>query len=209
MLELQMGINAAARRTRTIEKIKKLCMAGEERIFVLVPEQCTFSMQREICEQVGNTLSNGRVDVVGFKQFVSRVYGACGHKTPHLDDGGRLIAMAMAIENKRKSLRIFGESARRPEFIATLLSSYTMMELYGAGEEKLAEAAEATDDSVLSNKLSDLSDIFGEYSRLCQESGMDSAKDIETITGILASNDWLRGTIWFIEDFSDFPKRMC
>ena len=97
MIEIQMGLNRDVRRERLMGKIRQLCMDGHERIFLLVPEQSTYVMSREVCRSVGNSLSIGRVEVLGFKQLFEKVYAECGRYREHMDEGGRIMVMASAM----------------------------------------------------------------------------------------------------------------
>lgn len=206
MLILQMGLDRDVRLSMTLDKIKKACEA-DKRIFVLVPEQNNFSMSKTIFSAVGNSLANGRVDVVGFKQFVDRVYSNCGGRKASLDDGGRLLVMALAVNTVKKDLSIYKSSAARSEFLSNLLATYTMMKLHGVDHSALKNAAGEMEDSVLGTKLDDIAKIFEAYSDICASGKLDPAEDIDSANSILAASDWLKGTVWFVDGYSMFPQQ--
>ena len=125
MLELQMGLIRDIRRNRLMEQIKERIGNGLSRIYVLVPEQSTFTMEREVCRLLGNDISNQSVTVVGFKHKARLVHEASGTSADYMDEGGRLLAMAMATAESKKNLTILKDSATRPEFLETLVRTYT------------------------------------------------------------------------------------
>lgn len=208
MLELQMGLNRDCRRERTMRMMKDACMKGDaKRIYLLVPEQSTFAMGREVCRLIGNDVANGRIEVVGYDRLMRLVYRDCGGHKTHMDEGGRLLAMAQAAETVRKTLTVYKSSAMRPEFLQSLLNTYSSCVLNGIATEQLKEMAGETESVMLRDKLTDLTAIFEAYQAICDASENDPSEEMNSVVAILRETDFLNGTYWFIEGFSDFPKQ--
>ena len=208
MLELQMGLNRDYRRERTMRMMKEACEKGDaKRIYLLVPEQSTFNMGREVCRMIGNDVANGRIEVVGYDRLMRLVYRDCGGRKKHMDEGGRLLAMAQAAEETRKALTVYKSSAMRPEFLQNLLDTYSSCALNGITTEQLTGIAETTESPMLKSKLTDLTNIFTMYQAICAASESDPSEEMDSIVEILLNSDFLNGTYWFIEGFSDFPEQ--
>ena len=103
MLTIQTGLNRSKREATLVNSIKNLSVSYAGRIFLLVPEQSTFLYTRSVCAALGNSLSNNRVSVVGFDELFDLVHAECGHRAEMLDEGGRLLALALAADNATKS----------------------------------------------------------------------------------------------------------
>lgn len=209
MLTLQMGLNRDTRRGHLMAKIAKARMEGFRRVYVLVSEQSTFIMDREVCRILGNTQRGCRVEVLGFERLMQHIYEECGEATEHLDEGGRLLAMALASEKagKSKELTVYRHMTGRPEFLSSLLSTYTTFRLHGITPGKLEMAADEVETPVLKNKLHDLAKLFNAYNEICEKSKLDPADRMERVTHIMAEKQWASGTAWFIDGFTDFPKQ--
>lgn len=209
MLELHMSVNRDALRTNMIGAIKHIDETREGlRIFVLVPEQATFVMNRDVCKRVGYSSKN-RIEVIGFERLMRLVYKDLGKPKDHMDEGGRLIAMSQAATASKKGLRVFGQSVSRPEFYKTLLGTYESMKFNGIPLDAMilgAEAKESVPKSVQA-KLSDIHDIFAKYEEICAETLNDPADELSSVATMIKECDWANGSVWFIDGFSDFPKQ--
>lgn len=203
MVEILMGLSRESRRKAVMTRIEKACKAGKRRIYLLVPEQSTFNATRDVCRQLGNSLPNGRVKVIGFEQLFEAVYTDCGEYSEHMDEGGRLLAMAAAVSDKKPELNIFQGSANRPEFLRDLVVAYNTMNHHEV-LDTLPSLVESAPTEVLKNKLADLDTIFSAYEELAEKSKLDPTKKILQIAEILNRKDWLDGTHWFIDDYMDF-----
>lgn len=209
MLTIEMSTNKDALRESMLRNIQKIDSSLEgAKVFVLVPEQETFAVNRELCAKVGVSTRNS-IEVMGFERMMRMVYRDCGHRKTHLDDGGRLIAMSQAAAACRRDMSVFGRSAMQPEFYKTLLATYSSMKLNGIGLDMLKPGEETTKDmpKLLVEKLNDLHRIFSEYEGICETTTCDPADELTRVAEIMLDGGWAKNTIWFVEGFSDFPKQ--
>ena len=168
MLELVLNANRDVRRKAMMDTIREMQAQGISKIYVLTPEQSTYVMDKECCSELGNSFSNQYIQVVGFKRLARLVYAQCGGYEELMDDGARLLAMTAAVDKVIKELDFYKASARRPDFLEMLLSTYTTMKMHGVTLAMLAEAAKQMleKEPGLGGKLSDLSKIYTEYEKL-------------------------------------------
>lgn len=144
MLTIQTGLNRSKRESTLVNSIKNLSVSYAGRIFLLVPEQSTFLYTRSVCAALGNSLSNNRVSVVGFDELFDLVHAECGHRAEMLDEGGRLLALALAADNAAKAhaLKVYNGLSTRPEFLQKLLDNYSMLRQSGMAIDQLRNTAE-------------------------------------------------------------------
>lgn len=115
------------------------------------------------------------------------VYAQCGGYEELMDDGARLLAMTAAVDKVIKELDFYKASARRPDFLEMLLSTYTTMKMHGVTLAMLAEAAKQMHEKEpgLGGKLSDLSKIYMEYEKLCADGTKDATEELTHLNDIL------------------------
>lgn len=147
--------------------------------------------------------------IVGFKRLARLVYAQCGGYEELMDDGARLLAMTAAVDKVIKKLDFYKASARRPDFLEMLLSTYTTMKMHGVTLSMLAETAKKMleKEPGLGGKLSDLSKIYTEYEKLCADGTKDATEELTHLNNILDERDFLTGTAWFVDGFTDFPMQ--
>lgn len=209
MLELVLNANRDVRRKAMMDTIREMQAQGISKIYVLTPEQSTYVMDKECCSELGNSFSNQYIQVVGFKRLARLVYAQCGGYEQLMVDGARLLAMTAAVDKVIKELDFYKASARRPDFLEMLLSTYTTMKMHGVTLAMLAEAAKQMHEKEpgLGGKLSDLSKIYMEYEKLCADGTKDATEELTHLNDILDERDFLTSTAWFVDGFTDFPMQ--
>lgn len=205
MVELQMGLNRDARLLRVLDQMRLACDAGQEHMYMLVPEQSTHAMTKVVCHHLGDRASK-HIEVIGFERLMTRVWEYCGGSQDFMDDGGRLLVMAAAVAKVQKTLGIFKESALRPEFLKDLLTLKDSLELHSVSPDELAESAEGAPD-MLVGKVADIQAILSAYFELSSLGKLDPAKALDSIPKLLETSDFLEGTLWFVDGFTEFPAQ--
>ncbi len=201
MLEILVGTEQRALRRAILERV---CAAedGEKRVLI-VPEQASHEMERALCETGGDTISL-RAEVLSFSRLASRVcslYGGVSRRT--LDKGGRLLAMALALEQVSSRLKLYGASRRKPEFLLRMLR--TLDELRGAcvGPDALRGAAEETEGQ-LALKLEELALILESFETVLATMGQDPNDRLSLLADRLETHDYAAGRRFYLWGFSDF-----
>lgn len=180
----------------------------DNHIYILVPEQSTFLVSRDVCAAFGNRDSNRNISVVGFDGLADAVHNACGRRISTLDDGGRLLALALAADNASSdhSLRVYKGLSSRPEYLQRLLDNYSMLRQSAVSPADL-RLASTTASPVLRDKLQDMATLYTSYDDICQHSALDPAEVLDNIADIIRDTQWARHTSWFITGFSDFSHQ--
>lgn len=208
MLELQIGLNSEKRYARLMCEMKEAAELGGD-IFLLVPDQSTYTHTKKACETLGNDFVNQRVHVVGFDKLFEIVHKELGGKKRYLDDGGRLMAMAMAADNcaKRGELSVYKGLASRPEFLTKLLSAHDLMAMHGVTPDALRKKTEGLDNKPLREKVTDMANLFDEYTAICEKAreNVDQTEEFVEIAKLISTHNWGKGSHWFITGYSDFP----
>ena len=86
-----------------------LCQPGDGQRIWIVPEQASFAAEQQLCRKGGSSICR-HAQVLSFTRLANRVFAASGGVARQtLDQGGRVLAMAQALEQVRS-----GSSAMPP-----------------------------------------------------------------------------------------------
>ena len=123
MLRLLIGKAGSGKTAAVIGEIRRAVQAGRGGSMLLVPEQYSHEAERELCRACGDSLSL-YAEVFSFTGLARRVLQQQGGAAvPWLDKGGRLLCMALALEQVGSRLRVYDEARRRSELQAMLLAA--------------------------------------------------------------------------------------
>jgi len=142
-------------------------------LILLVPEQATFQAEYAMATTPG---LNGfmRAQVLSFRRLAFRVMQETGGSAVvPIHDNGKAMLLHKVLEARRESLRLFRGGKGESGLIAGVNELLTEMKRYGVDSAKLAGHAEAAargvrgakEGEMLSDKLHDLSLIYGDMER--------------------------------------------
>jgi ATP-dependent helicase/nuclease subunit B len=204
MLRLILGRAGTGKTARVMNEIKEEGQNGRKKLILLVPEQFSHDAERQLCRFCGDSLSLYGESVT-FTRLASRVIAETGGKQGEiLDEGALILAMWRALELSRPRLRLYGAGDARAEFLERLL--LTAKELKGENitPRELWEAAGSA--SALSDKLWDLSVIFGAYDEMFTE-WLDPSDILTLLARRVPASEELEGARVYIDGFSDFTAQ--
>ncbi|MFI3312382.1 MAG: PD-(D/E)XK nuclease family protein [Eubacteriales bacterium] len=178
------------------------CAGGGGQVMI-VPEQLTHQMERNLCAKGGATMSR-RAEVLSFSRLANRVSGLYGGVArPVLDKGGRMLAMALALEQIASKLRIYGGGLSRPDMLLRLLSAVDELKSDGITPTQMAETAK-TLTGQLAVKTEELSLILDSYQTVLSTMGFDPADQLLHLAKQLEEQEFAEGKTFYILGFSDF-----
>ena len=121
MLRLWLSTDRRENSAQLLREITARAKTGQRRMVLLVPEQFSHETERRLCAVGGDAISL-HAEVLTFSRLASRVFAERGGVAEtETDGGGKLLMMALAVEQVRSRLKIFGASAARAEFLLQLL----------------------------------------------------------------------------------------
>ncbi len=207
MLHLLLG-RAGSGKTHTLrERLQKCAAAGEDKLFLLVPEQASFENERGLLHLLGPQQAQ-RVQVLSFSRLcdaLSRQYG--GGAGRRLDDGGRAVLMSEALEQVKDTLQFYRKSAQGTELIQMLLDANTEFKTCGIFPDDLREAAQKAEMPALGQKLTELAQILECYEALVAQSWLDPQDDLTRAAECLKKHPFFQGAKVGIDGFQSFTKQ--
>jgi len=206
MLRLIIGKAGAGKTGAVIGEIRRAVEAGRGGSMLLVPEQYSHEAERELCRVCGDSLSlYGEVfSFTGLARRVLQQQGGAARQW--LDKGGRLLCMALALEQVGSRLRIYDTARRKSELQSMLLAAVDELKSACVSPETLEAAAENCDDS-LRDKLLDLALIQSAYDAIVANGRADPADRLTVLAEKIASSDLGPENHVYVDGFIDFTRQ--
>jgi ATP-dependent helicase/nuclease subunit B len=205
MLTLILGRAGSGKTTRVMGEIRdavKACRSGQ---LLLVPEQYSHEAERELCAVCGDSLSLYG-EVLSFTGLAAKVEAELGRRPRLLDKGGRLLAMALALDAVGARLKVYGAARRRPELQKSLLDAVTELKAARVGPDEL-ETAAAHIHGALRDKLEDMALVLGGYDAVVTGGRADPADRLSLLERSLVRSAVGTEGHLYIDGFLDFTAQ--
>ena len=181
--------------------------AGDGRPQILiVPEQHSHSMERQLCA-IGGSRVSLFAEVLSFTRLANRVFSVYGGlAAPALDGGGRLLLLCAALRSVAPELRVYQRPSRKPAFLSGLLATVDELKTCRITPEQLWTAGEESGGGE-GDKLRDLSLIYGAYEAMTARQGADPRDRLTRLAEALTREDWAAGKDFYLDAFTDFTPQ--
>ncbi len=204
MLTLVLGRAGSGKTSYIYRELANKSAACQGGSILIVPEQYSHDAERALAAACGDK-GCLYAEVLSFSRLCSRVFAQTGGLADRmLDNGGRMLAMSLALIRSSQHLRVYNiGSSRRPDFLRELIDAYDELRSSGTTANKLALISDQ-EEGVFRNKLSDLSVIFDEYDAIKEASGCDVRDKMEKLAKNIGDSDiGDKGTV-YVDGFTDF-----
>ena len=206
MVRLILGRAGTGKTGMIIDEIRSRVLSREGRSLLIVPEQYSHEAERELAKRCGDGASLS-AEVLSFTRLAHRVaLEVGGSARTYVDAGGRLLQLALALEQTGASLQVYGAALRQPQLMAQLLTALDELRRGRAGEAALREAGAAAGGQ-LEKKLSDLLLLRAAMDAMESRSGADPASRLEVLAGQIPRCAFLRGSRVYVDGFTDFTAQ--
>ena len=139
MLRLILGRAGTGKTGMLLDELRARVAAKRPSGYLIVPEQYSHEAERELAGRCGDSASL-YAEVLSFTRLAYRAaLDAGGSARTYIDKGGRLLQLAVALDQIGGTLQVYGQAARSPELMALLLSSLDELRFGGADGAALRE----------------------------------------------------------------------
>ena len=179
--------------------------AEGKRAVLLVPEQFSFETERAMLQLLPPNLAD-RVEVCSFTRLSDRLAReAGGIAGKRLDQSGRAAVMNVAMTQVQDHLSLYAGNKKRQDLIKNMLSAVLEFKSCAISSDLLLEAAEKTEEAVLSQKLRELSLIYEAYNAVLSNIGsIDPLDDLSRLAANLEQIEYFCGTVVIADSFTGF-----
>ena len=176
------GPNGTDKTKKCMELMEK-CIGRYNHIFYVVPENLSFSAEKEIAQRFG-AVSEGKVNVTSFKKLYCETVNITGEKKSRkLTHGGIRILMTYLCTKHKNELSLLSKAAKTTGFAEIVSSLIQEFKAYNVSPDDLISAADKISDS-LKVKLEDIVKIYKAYDEYLK----NGFSDVQDEMGILESS---------------------
>ena len=206
MLRLIFGRAGAGKTGLIFRELSQRVRQRRKGGFLVVPEQYSHEAERELAMSCGDEMSL-YAEVLSFTRLAHRVaQDAGGSARTYVDAGGRLLQLALALEQTGGALTVYGGALRRADQMAQLLKALDELRSGQADAETLRSAAR-TEGGPLGNKLADLALLREAMDALEERTGADPGSRLEVLAGQIPRCSLLEGAAVWLDGFTDFTAQ--
>ena len=174
--------------------------------YLIVPEQYSHEAERELAMRCGDA-AGLYAEVLSFTRLAHRVSLEAGDSArTYVDAGGRLLQLALAMDQAGPQLRVYGAGRTSPELMAMLSSALTELRLGRSDADALRAAAERAAPP-LADKLFDLALLREALDAVEARTGADPASRLEVLSRQIPQSAMLRGAAVYLDGFTDFTAQ--
>lgn len=203
MLHLVTGPDRAALTEWIMEKLCKEAENGRQGQILIVPEQFSHEAEWRLCRTGGDTVSRF-AEVLSPSRMADRVAASDGGVArAWLDQGGRLLAMALAAEQISSRIKLYAAMLRRPEFLVSMIAMVEEFQSYCLTPEMLHRASEAAQGQ-FAQKLEELALLYEAYLAVCAHGRADPAGKLLWLEETLHTARWPMDKTFYFDGFRDF-----
>ena len=206
MLHLLYGPAASGKTDLLMGRIRAAVAARTPGQVLLVPEQYSHEAERALCAACGDSLSL-YAEVLSFTGLARRVAAETGAgDAPLLDQGGRLLCMALALDQVAPRLRLFGAAARRAQMQQTLLGAVDELKTACVTPDALEQTA-ARCPGYLGDKLRDLALVLAAYDAVTAQGHADPTDRLTHLAERIPESTLGRTGQFYLDGFTDYTRQ--
>ena len=206
MLHLLYGPAASGKTDLLMGRIRAAVAARTPGQVLLVPEQYSHEAERALCAACGDSLSL-YAEVLSFTGLARRVAAETGAgDAPLLDQGGRLLCMALALDQVAPRLRLFGAAARRPQMQQTLLGAVDELKTACVTPDALEQTA-ARCPGYLGDKLRDLALVLAAYDAVTAQGHADPTDRLTHLAERIPESTLGHTGQFYLDGFTDYTRQ--
>ena len=197
------GKARSGKTARIIAEIKKTVVNGQGRALLLVPEQYSHEAERELCVACGDRLSLHAevMSFSGFARWSRSVYG--GSARHWMDQGGKLLCMAVALRELRPVLHLYGDAVENPDLQAEMVRELDVLQAADVGSAGLRTLPQELDGE-LGKKLSELAAVLEAYKYVMERSGACAEDPLALLAEQIGEHGLAEFDRVYVDGFLDF-----
>jgi ATP-dependent helicase/nuclease subunit B len=204
--EIRVWYARAHRLLRPVAAAVGALYARGEPCLLLVPEQLTLQMERELLDRLRLT-GFFTIEVLSPSRLSQRVLAAVGAdgREP-LSQAGRRMAVNLALEKCEKKLLYYQSSAQRPGFTEKLAALIADLKRGGLTPDALAAHARELPEGIRRAKLCDLATAYTAYEDALADRFGDGEDMLTYLAGRMPECGLLSGRHVFVYGFDALPE---
>lgn len=204
MLQLVLGTSGKGKSEYIINMLKEKLIEGREDVYLIVPDQLTFSKERVFLQRLGAKLSS-KIKIWSFSKLaeeVFRLFGGVPEKS--LSETGKFVMLSKAIKLSQDNLKIYQKAG--DNILKLLIEAIEEFKTNLISPDALREVSNLSSGN-LKDKINDIALIYEIYNALIKDEYLDE-NDVLTRAGeIIKDKGFLKNAIVAFDGFESFNKQ--
>ncbi len=172
---------------------------------LLVPEQFSFETERAMLQLLPARLADN-VEVFSFTRLANKIARETGGIAgKRLDNSGRAAVMNVAMTQVQDHLSLYAGLRKRQDLIKNMLSAISEFKSCAISPDLLYQISQKTEENILSQKLRELSLIYGAYNAVIANiQSIDPLDDLTRLAKNLEQSDFFSDMVVIADSFTGF-----
>lgn len=197
------GKSGTGKSTYCFNEIKEK-ISKEEKIYIITPEQFSYSAEKKLLELIG-TVSSINAEVISFNRIANRVFTEVGGLNDILiSKSAKAMLIYSILEKEKKNLKFLGLSN---DNIDLVLKEITELKKHNITTKNLDEGIETIKDIKLKGKLQDINNIYKIYEENMKNKFIDEEDVLTKLYNKLPESKMFENAIVYIDEFAGFTKQ--
>ena len=202
-LRIVYGKSGAGKSEYIFNEIKNK-INGNEKIYIITPEQFSFIAEKKLLETVKNT-SVINAEVLTFERMAYRVMNEVGGVTKtNLTESGKIMLLYNIIDAQKDNLKFLGKTDKNLEVVS---KSITEFKKHNINVENLEETIKIVQDKYLENKLQDIYLLYKNYQEKIKNNYIDENDVLTILANQLEKTNMFKDTLIYIDEFAGFTPQ--
>ncbi len=209
MIKFVYGPAACGKSTYIYNKIIEDLQNGKKPILI-VPDQNILSAERAIIDMAAD-VSTIDLEVLSFRRLANHVFRTLGGLSFNdLSEGGRLLIMWRALREASAFLKVYDKvDDKNTSFAEIMLSTVDELKQFAITPPMLESAGNKLQEKhkTLSEKLQDISFIYGTYQAFLSKEYNDPADELTRLASTLENSGFFNGYSVYFDSFDSFTPQ--
>lgn len=206
MLNLILGAAYSGKSEYIMRKLGELAARGKDKLILVVPDQASFTAEKELLERFGAVIAN-RISVMRFNRLASEVFDRYLYNAGEvIGDTGKLMLMNRALQSVKDKLQVFSRQAGRHGFALEMISLYDELKFDTVTFSQLRDGEKLLRGELIKNKIKDIVLICEEYEKLLTDRFSNASDSLEKACDILEKERFFEGYTVFFDSFARFDN---
>lgn len=204
MLQFIFGRAASGKTYKIHELIKREVAEKNNNLILLVPEQYTFETEKAMLSLLGDGFMS-KVNVLSFTRMcetAGQLYG--GIAGIRVTEAQRMILLGNALKQLSGNLRIFKKYVGSVTFISQLAQVIGEFKTAGVSSDLLISSAKNIENTVLSEKITEIALIYAAYDNLLKGVYIDPLDELELFYDKALKHLFFKDKTVYIDAFKGF-----
>ena len=181
-------------------EIKKKIL-GKNKIYIIVPEQYSFSAEKHLLDSI-EANSSLNAEVLTLSRMADRVISeTIGNNVIHLSKIGKSMIVYDVLEQLKNKLNFLNNTEKNMELATTMITEFKKHNIHS---DEIEQIIEKVDDEYLKLKLKDSKEILEKYQEQIEGNFLDESDRLELLAKNIELVDFFTDSIIYIDEFAGF-----